>query len=458
MEKIAALRAMPRRLPRWAKATMWASAILVVLILGPHLYCAICIQWQLHCLREEGYPVTTEELDAWYPPLPAEENAAEVYARALDSFVFLSDPKYQVFGRNGDAYSFWMLTTLDEQDAARWLAANQECLALLLRAADMRKSQPLPLSRWLTKTRWAGPQPVCMEDLCRLLDMAAEDCARKGDAAGATAAIRAIVSATRALESERYSPSGRTWPNAYDTSRDLLWRTLSLVQFTDEQLRMIAVALNEPLRPDGETRALVGDLCETEVFFRGAPSSLANELGSLCVPWRLKEFDSTLTFLYSVTPLWAADRLCYLRMMRRAIGISRLPDATQRKRAFAELEEEQEHVAELHVFARSMLQRRKYGQWEVNVFPADACAVTTIAVERFWLAGGRLPETLQDLVPEFLVTLPSDPYDGKPLRYRRTDTGYMVYSVGPDRTDDGGRVWVSQEATPTSDIVFSVSR
>ena len=32
-----------------------------------------------------------------------------------------------------------------------------------------------------------------------------------------------------------------------------------------------------------------------------------------------------------------------------------------------------------------------------------------------------------------------DPYDGKPLRYKKlTPKGYVVYSIGRNRVDDGG--------------------
>jgi hypothetical protein len=33
---------------------------------------------------------------------------------------------------------------------------------------------------------------------------------------------------------------------------------------------------------------------------------------------------------------------------------------------------------------------------------------------------------------------PIDPYSGEPMRYRAQPSGYVIYSVGPDRKDDGG--------------------
>ena len=51
----------------------------------------------------------------------------------------------------------------------------------------------------------------------------------------------------------------------------------------------------------------------------------------------------------------------------------------------------------------------------------------------------RLPQRLQELVPELLGEIQSDPFDGKPMRYKRLPKGYVVYSVGPDGHDNDGR-------------------
>jgi hypothetical protein len=50
----------------------------------------------------------------------------------------------------------------------------------------------------------------------------------------------------------------------------------------------------------------------------------------------------------------------------------------------------------------------------------------------------RMPISMEELVPEFLPSIPLDPFSGNSLIYRQTDTGYVVYSTGPNQTDDGG--------------------
>lgn len=52
---------------------------------------------------------------------------------------------------------------------------------------------------------------------------------------------------------------------------------------------------------------------------------------------------------------------------------------------------------------------------------------------------GQYPENLEALVPAILKEVPIDPFTGKPLVYRREGTGFIVYSLGSNQKDDGGR-------------------
>jgi hypothetical protein len=65
--------------------------------------------------------------------------------------------------------------------------------------------------------------------------------------------------------------------------------------------------------------------------------------------------------------------------------------------------------------------------------------VALLAMERFRLRHGSWPASLDALSPEFLSKPPVDRFDGKPLKYVLTDSGPILYSVGTDRKDDGGR-------------------
>jgi len=67
-----------------------------------------------------------------------------------------------------------------------------------------------------------------------------------------------------------------------------------------------------------------------------------------------------------------------------------------------------------------------------------------LAAKAFKIEKGRLPERLDELVPDYLETLAPDDLDGKPLRF---NSGRMVvYSIGQDLQDDGGMTREEMEA------------
>ena len=61
-----------------------------------------------------------------------------------------------------------------------------------------------------------------------------------------------------------------------------------------------------------------------------------------------------------------------------------------------------------------------------------------IALTLYHRKEGRYPETLAELSPRFIATIPVDPMNGEPLHYRVTENGPVVYGVGTNLKDDGG--------------------
>ena len=74
------------------------------------------------------------------------------------------------------------------------------------------------------------------------------------------------------------------------------------------------------------------------------------------------------------------------------------------------------------------------GRWK-QVTERDAVLIV-VAAELFRRRHGTWPESVAPLAPEFLKSVPLDPYDGKPLRLVIVDGRHAVYSVGLDRHDN----------------------
>jgi hypothetical protein len=62
------------------------------------------------------------------------------------------------------------------------------------------------------------------------------------------------------------------------------------------------------------------------------------------------------------------------------------------------------------------------------------------ALARYHCEHGQYPKQLDELAPKYLKQIPKDIFSGKALLYGRTDNGYLLYSVGVNGKDDGGRV------------------
>jgi len=85
-----------------------------------------------------------------------------------------------------------------------------------------------------------------------------------------------------------------------------------------------------------------------------------------------------------------------------------------------------------------------------------------IAAERYRLAHGEWPESLDALVPAYLDSVPIDHFareEGATLRHTVRDDGtFVIYSVGPSGEDHGGLArWETKERN-TDDLTFVVGR
>jgi hypothetical protein len=66
-------------------------------------------------------------------------------------------------------------------------------------------------------------------------------------------------------------------------------------------------------------------------------------------------------------------------------------------------------------------------------------ATVACALERARITNGSYPQSLDALTPKFLARAPIDFVSGAPFRYRVEGDGYVLYSVGWNQQDDGGR-------------------
>jgi hypothetical protein len=78
------------------------------------------------------------------------------------------------------------------------------------------------------------------------------------------------------------------------------------------------------------------------------------------------------------------------------------------------------------------------------------CVRVVVALEQYRRDHGeQLPDTLENLVPAYVSSIPIDPFSGGPLLLHKEAHGYSVYSVGRNRRDDGAK-----DVDGTFEVVF----
>ena len=77
---------------------------------------------------------------------------------------------------------------------------------------------------------------------------------------------------------------------------------------------------------------------------------------------------------------------------------------------------------------------------KTNKDTQDTLLLATMALRAYKLDHGTYPAALSALSPIYLKSVPADPFaQSNPLRYKLTGDRYVLYSVGPDGRDDGGK-------------------
>ena len=70
----------------------------------------------------------------------------------------------------------------------------------------------------------------------------------------------------------------------------------------------------------------------------------------------------------------------------------------------------------------------------------NSLLLVSLALRAYRLEHGSYPRTLDKLAPSYLHVIPLDPFGfGEALHYKCSGTSYVLYSIGPDGKDDGGK-------------------
>ncbi len=410
---------------------------------------------RIEAIRAAGFPVTWQELDAWYAWPATGQNAADWVLGAEDCCQKLppeDSRRLEQFISRGSEGSGPTEPLPDDLKALlqQHIGNNAQALALLHEVAAVAEGRyPVDLSK--------GPAAslshiTSVRDSIVLLCLEAAECAEHQDPNGAARAIEATLAVARSVDKEPMliSHSVRMWGSVW--AGWALERALRQVEFTEGQLVRLHGMFGGIQEGDGLRRALVGNRCVWLSAFE-KPTSLHPQTFDRMPPLPVLE-------VYDALGLSAREGALFLDYAEECLRIAGL-SAFQRQDAIKRVEARYLRRRDTLLLSRVGLMSGQMRQ-EARVVAWLEVTATALAVERYRLGRERLPDALGQLVPDYLAVVPEDPFDGMPLRYRRMERGFVVYSVGENGQDDGGKdaplAARRKSAAHAYDITFTVER
>ncbi len=416
--------------------------------------------------RSNGYPVTLAELDAWYKQVPEDENIALKYSAVSHDMI-----------RASTAYFF----------SAPNRAASEKLLFVGI--ARLPRTGPIPKDQWETNEAYwehvtspiasrlkeieegpsrSGRYPIDLREghwvslphlsgvraLARELSLDALYWTLADNTAEAAASLRAIFPIAESLSEEPHMISQLIRHGIYSSAAGAIETTMNRGLLLDTDLARISEAIDLALpTPD-----------EPLMLRRGIIGESVLNLALIGTPQAQGLFPSSpaaegYAFLGTFNEIMnppTANRIVLATHYERNIRAS--SEGLQFFKPRAEKWALEMHkVGFVAPWAMLASYVGSHAQGERKVRMLLEVTRTGLAVERFRLAHGSLPENLEELVPVFLPLIPEDAYakPGQPIRYRYTDEGeFVVYSLGPDKEDDLGE---EAKRSYGGDITFTLA-
>jgi hypothetical protein len=292
---------------------------------------------------------------------------------------------------------------------------------------------------------------------------------QRGDAGAAAAKIRAMLAITKGMENERLIISQLVRIAIANIAIAATWEFLQSPKITEDQLTLLQKEWMQTEFLQGGENAVMMEraLCEAatarmhqssaefrryaSMFSQSSPSGWFEQAASSTV---LKTKESMWRFAWS-----DPDELRMLRGQQIILETFRtartnqafgpiLRDETNRLAALGLPQRKTDSDATFtgvddvdisSMMSQSLLSIQRFPYRIFRTEAARQIVIGAIALKRYQMKHGNFPARLSDISPELAPTVPFDPADGKPLRYRLNSDGtFTLYSIGDDEKDDGG--------------------
>ena len=469
----------------WFKKALKLVLLLFVLLVGFLLFERIRGQMCLSNYRRElaakGEKLTPQELSV---SVPIEENGSAALAEGIQKLTnglalpAHPPPKMAVLPSGRAVIGFRETEWIDDDVTNRWeqveldLRTNEVALAIIRAALAMpRFNNELDYSQGMDLLL---PHLANVKPLSMWFGAETQLAIRQGRNKDVRTNLVALSQLPRLLEEDCLLISELVRIAAATIANFSLWEALQSDVMTEEDLAMVQAAWEAQSFATNMALGLEGDRIYSDASYdlvRGSNEGAVIMLYGL-EEWLPVEDDDRPWWERSVRALphgeaiakfikeqiycriwrfaWSHQAQCRgMRTFQRLAELTRLGSANQ---SLADLRIGIESV-EAESLGENFYERLRFpsGNWVFTISSSvrkamraeteRSMAICAIALKRWFLRHGQYPESLDQLVPEFLPAVPIDYMDGQPLKYRTNgDGGFTLYSVGEDGVDGGGDV------------------
>jgi hypothetical protein len=418
---------------------------------------ANAVERQIAAIRAAGLPTNGAEANDYYTAVPNEENAALKMAESFALMTSYNDRRSNVVAAIKFPARKENLTAEQVELVAGYCTLNSNALATAKEAVKLQQCRyPLDLSQ--------GAH-VLLKHLAEMRKLAriAEFRTLFGQNDFA-AEIITMTGMANTLDKEPILISKLVRIATLTMAVTAVEHRLNLQSLDDARLKLISEAFTKSVPTNQMANGFIGERAMFLSVFQMSPeeiSKLADGGDEKSPEPSVSSFSGSQAILRLVG-FYDRDKRFYLKAMETNIALTTM--FPKNAAVITNIQEQIFKECARHHYILSSLLLPALGASVIKEAKGLAqiyTAQTALAVERFRLAHGKLPEKLDELVPQFLPAVPQDPFDGQPLRYRRLEKGYVIYSVDRDGMDNGGRerpASIKSSDQSHYDITFTVER
>jgi hypothetical protein len=445
-----------------------ALLVLIVLpLLAWRMYLASVINRELAKIKGAGLPINGEELNRWYTAVPDNQNSALVLTQAfslLNTINTDSDERLKEVWDLKDKFPRRVDRLTSEQvELLRWfVATNQPAMAKAREALKLASSRyPIDCTRLMSTElpHLAGLVSLAYLNQCRAA-LAILD----GQTNAPFENIEAVLALAHTLDDEPSLISQLVRLRMVRMAFATLEHHANANTFTAAEILSLKNLFGQIRTTHTAARALIGERALTIPYFRMAkaeavklhpPSDQNDTKPSSPLPCHGPAI-LTLIGYYEL------DYGSYLIGMNKAITLlSNPPPENLRASRYLSRVGEESTKRQRTLSGQAMSTYATVPFHEAEAIAHQRIVVLALALESFRNETGPLPEQLDELVPKYCTKVPEDPFTGMDLEYHRREQGYVIYSVGRDREDNGGLEKADKRNSDDKnsyDITFTVDR